>query len=80
MQKELKKLYYESVKKRQFNRLLSRDEQSTYFEGMMDACFNLGNMLNLDLSSWDANLSYHYFSVVGRSQPKWRFTLTLKNW
>lgn len=74
MQKELKKLYYESVKKRKFNLLLSRDEQTTYFEGMMDACFNLGNMLNLDLSSWDdirdraiqdAKKDYRFYSDIG---------------
>lgn len=74
MEKELKEVYYESVKKRHFNLLLQRDEQSTYFKGMMDACRKLGNRLNLDLSSWDdirdeaikdAKKEYKFYSDIG---------------
>ena len=74
MEKELKESYYESVKKRHFNLFLQRDEQATYFEGMMDACWNLGNRLNLNLSGWDdikdkaikdAKKDYRFYSDIG---------------
>ena len=70
MKKELKELYYESVKKRHFNLLLQRDEQSTYFEGMMDAYYNVINDAELcddirDKAIADAKKDYRFYSNIG---------------
>lgn len=74
MEKELKELYYESAKKEQFNLLMKKNEYATYFRGMRNACFILGNMLNLNFSDCDdirdkaiqdAKKDYRFYSDIG---------------